>query len=118
MKVVPRLPLGVLPTPLVRAPRLGTRLGAEVWVKRDDLCGFAFGGHKTRVVEVLLADALAGGHDGIVGCGGPASNLCSTLAAGAAHAGLGCTLVLHGGPPDRQRWSARRTPLLPSSRFQ
>jgi D-cysteine desulfhydrase len=83
-------------------------------VKRDDLCGFAFGGHKTRVVEVLLADALAGGHDEIVGCGGPASNLCPTLAAGAAHAGLGCTLVLHGGRPDRvhpnlaamERWGA------------
>ena len=94
-----RFPLAVLPTPLVHARRLSAALDREVWIKRDDLTGFALGGNKVRTLEVLVAEALAGRCDHVVGCGGPASNLCSALAAAAATAGLGCTLVLHGNEP-------------------
>jgi 1-aminocyclopropane-1-carboxylate deaminase/D-cysteine desulfhydrase-like pyridoxal-dependent ACC family enzyme len=94
-----RFPLAVLPTPLVHATRLGAALDREVWIKRDDLTGFALGGNKVRTLEVLMAEALDRGCDHVVGCGGPASNLCSALAAAAATAGLGCTLVLHGNEP-------------------
>jgi 1-aminocyclopropane-1-carboxylate deaminase/D-cysteine desulfhydrase-like pyridoxal-dependent ACC family enzyme len=96
-----RYPLGVLPTPLVPALRLSAALRTEVWVKRDDLIGFAFAGNKTRPLEVLVADALAHGHDILMGCGGPASNFCQGLAAAARVAGLGCHLVLYGEPPGR-----------------
>jgi 1-aminocyclopropane-1-carboxylate deaminase/D-cysteine desulfhydrase-like pyridoxal-dependent ACC family enzyme len=94
-----RFPLAVLPTPLVHASRLSVALDREVWVKRDDLTGFALGGNKVRTLEVLVADALDRRCDHIVGCGGPGSNLCSALAAAAATAGLGCILVLHGNEP-------------------
>jgi 1-aminocyclopropane-1-carboxylate deaminase/D-cysteine desulfhydrase-like pyridoxal-dependent ACC family enzyme len=94
-----RFPLAVLPTPLVHATRLGAALDREVWIKRDDLTGFALGGNKVRTLEVLMAEALDRRCDHVVGCGGPASNLCSALAAAAATAGLGCTLVLHGNEP-------------------
>jgi D-cysteine desulfhydrase len=94
-----RFPLAVLPTPLVRAPRLSAALDREVWIKRDDLTGFALGGNKVRALEVLMAEALDQRCDHVVGGGGPGSNLCSTLAAAAATAGLGCTLVLHGSEP-------------------
>jgi D-cysteine desulfhydrase len=94
-----RFPLAVLPTPLVHAPRLSAVLDREVWIKRDDLTGFALGGNKVRALEVLVAEALDQRCDHVVGCGGPGSNLCSTLAAAAATAGLGCTLVLHGNEP-------------------
>jgi 1-aminocyclopropane-1-carboxylate deaminase/D-cysteine desulfhydrase-like pyridoxal-dependent ACC family enzyme len=94
-----RFPLAVLPTPLVHAPRLSAALDREVWIKRDDLTGFALGGNKVRTLEVLVAEALARRCDHVVGCGGPGSNLCSALAAAAATAGLGCTLVLHGNEP-------------------
>jgi 1-aminocyclopropane-1-carboxylate deaminase/D-cysteine desulfhydrase-like pyridoxal-dependent ACC family enzyme len=94
-----RFPLAVLPTPLVPAPRLSAALEREVWIKRDDLTGFAFGGNKVRALEVLVAQALDQRCDHVVGCGGPASNLCSALAAAATAAGVGCTLVLHGGEP-------------------
>lgn len=94
-----RFPLAVLPTPLLQAPRLSAALGREVWVKRDDLTGFALGGNKVRPLEVLLADALDQECDHVVGCGGPSSNLCSALAAAAATAGIACTLVLYGGQP-------------------
>jgi 1-aminocyclopropane-1-carboxylate deaminase/D-cysteine desulfhydrase-like pyridoxal-dependent ACC family enzyme len=94
-----RFPLAVLPTPLVHAPRLSAALDREVWIKRDDLTGFALGGNKVRTLEVLVAEALDHRCDHLVGCGGPGSNLCSALAAAAATAGLGCTLVLHGKEP-------------------
>ena len=94
-----RFPLAVLPTPLVHAPRLSSAVGRDVWIKRDDLTGFAFGGNKVRPLEVLVADALDRRCDHVVGCGGPGSNLCSALAASAATAGLGCTLVLYGAEP-------------------
>jgi 1-aminocyclopropane-1-carboxylate deaminase/D-cysteine desulfhydrase-like pyridoxal-dependent ACC family enzyme len=94
-----RFPLAVLPTPLVHARRLSTALDREVWIKRDDLTGFALGGNKVRALEVIVAEALEQRCDHVVGCGGPASNLCSALAAAAATAGLDCTLVLHGSEP-------------------
>jgi D-cysteine desulfhydrase len=94
-----RFPLAVLPTPLVHAPRLGAALERDVWIKRDDLTGFALGGNKVRALEVLVADALDQQCDHVVGCGGPGSNLCSALAAATAAAGLACTLVLHGTEP-------------------
>jgi 1-aminocyclopropane-1-carboxylate deaminase/D-cysteine desulfhydrase-like pyridoxal-dependent ACC family enzyme len=99
VKAPDRFPLAVLPTPLVPAPRLSAALDREIWVKRDDLTGFAFGGHKVRPLEVLVADALAQGADHLVGTGGPGSNLCTALAAAAAVAGLACTVVLYGAPP-------------------
>jgi 1-aminocyclopropane-1-carboxylate deaminase/D-cysteine desulfhydrase-like pyridoxal-dependent ACC family enzyme len=102
VKAPDRFPLAVLPTPLVPAPRLSAALDREVWLKRDDLTGFAFGGNKVRTLELLVADALAIGADHLVGTGGPGSNLCTALAAAAATAGLGCTLVLYGAPPAEE----------------
>lgn len=89
-----RLPLAILPTPLVRARRLD-----GLYVKRDDLTGFAGAGHKARPLEFLLGAALAGGHDVLVTGGGPGSNFCAAAAAAASAAGIGCELVLYGDPP-------------------
>ena len=59
---LPRTPLAVLPTPLVAAPRLAAALGTgPLLVKRDDLTGFAFGGNKARLLEFLVAAAVADG---------------------------------------------------------
>jgi D-cysteine desulfhydrase len=95
----PRFPLALLPTPLVPARRLGEALEREIWIKRDDLTGFALGGNKVRTLEVLVADALARGCDHLVGSGGPGSNLAPALAAAAGTAGIGCTIVLFGSEP-------------------
>ncbi|MEA2618118.1 MAG: D-cysteine desulfhydrase [Chloroflexota bacterium] len=95
-----RLRLAVLPTPLVRLERLEQALGSPpLWCKRDDLCGFALAGNKTRPLEFLVGDALATGCDVLLTGGGPASSWCQGTAAAAAVAGLGCTLVLYGGEP-------------------
>jgi D-cysteine desulfhydrase len=100
VKELPRFPLAALPTPLRRAPRLEEALGAPpIWVKRDDLVGFALAGNKARKLELLVADALAQGCDTLLTGGGPGSNHCQATAAAAAVAGLGCRLVLYGDEP-------------------
>ena len=54
---LPRVRLAHLPTPLDHCPRFGRAIGAvDVWIKRDDLTGLAFGGNKTRQLEFLFAD--------------------------------------------------------------
>ena len=97
--VAARFRLAALPTPLIPAPRLAEVLGAgALFVKRDDLTGFAFAGNKARPLEFLLADALAEGADTLVTGGAPGSNFCAAAAAAARRAGLRCELVLAGGP--------------------
>ncbi|HXF71454.1 MAG TPA: pyridoxal-phosphate dependent enzyme, partial [Actinomycetota bacterium] len=99
MSPPPRFPLAHLPTPLVPAERLGRATGGSVWVKRDDLTGFALGGNKARKLEYAVGEALRLGADVLVTGGGPRSNHVRAAAAAAAAAGLGCQVVLYGEPP-------------------
>jgi 1-aminocyclopropane-1-carboxylate deaminase/D-cysteine desulfhydrase-like pyridoxal-dependent ACC family enzyme len=98
---VPRVPLGIFPTPLQRVESLsgGTDL-RDLLLKRDDLTGFAWGGNKVRALEYVLADALALGADTIVVAGGPTSNFAALLAIAASGHGLAVTQVCYGEPRD------------------
>jgi 1-aminocyclopropane-1-carboxylate deaminase/D-cysteine desulfhydrase-like pyridoxal-dependent ACC family enzyme len=99
----PRFPLAILPTPLVRAGRLERALRCPpLYVKRDDMSGFALGGNKVRKLEYLIGEARLQGCDTIVTGGGPGSNHCMTTAAAARVAGMACELVLFGTPPAHQ----------------
>lgn len=99
---LPRFPLAHLPTALEPLPRLSAALGGpQLWIKRDDLTGLAFGGNKTRKLEYLLAEAQAHGARMLITMGAPQSNHCRQTAAAAARAGLACTLVLRGSAPAR-----------------
>ncbi|MBV9279876.1 MAG: pyridoxal-phosphate dependent enzyme [Chloroflexi bacterium] len=94
---VNRFPLATLPTPLIRARRLEAAIHSPpLYIKRDDLIGFALAGNKARKLELLVADARAGGCDTLVTGGGPDSNHCQATAAAARVAGLGCCLILYG----------------------
>jgi D-cysteine desulfhydrase len=86
--------------------------GPQLWVKRDDLTGFAFGGNKVRGLEFLLADALAHGADTLVTGAGPQSNHVRATAAAAAHAGLAMVAVYFGTPPVSTEGNYRLTRLL------
>ena len=87
--VIPaKVPLCLLPTPLHRLDRLSAELGIDLWIKRDDLTGFAMGGNKGRKLEYLLADALAQKAEVIVTCGAAQSNFVRQLGAACAVAGL------------------------------
>jgi 1-aminocyclopropane-1-carboxylate deaminase/D-cysteine desulfhydrase-like pyridoxal-dependent ACC family enzyme len=97
---LPRYPLGHFPTPLEPAARFSKALGGpEIYIKRDDCTGLAFGGNKTRHNEFLIADALRQGADIIVWGAGVQSNNCRQTAAACAKAGLDIHLVLGRGGP-------------------
>jgi len=97
---LPRADLGVWPTPLHRAPRLGAASGtSELYIKRDDLATIGMGGNKVRSLEYLLGDAVSQGADTIIAAGGLQSNLCRLAAAGAAKLGLACVLVHNDNRP-------------------
>ena len=95
-----RIRLATLPTPLAAAPRLAQALRAgSLYVKRDDLTGFAFGGNKARPLEFLAGAATADRADTLITGGAPGSNFCAAAAAAAVRTGLRCELVLAGQPP-------------------
>lgn len=84
----PRVELARYPTPLEPLPRLGAGLGRSLYVKRDDELGPGLGGNKTRKLEYLLAEALAGGYRKVVTFGGLQSNHARLTAAAARRCGL------------------------------
>jgi L-cysteate sulfo-lyase len=95
---LPRVRLAHLPTPLDHCPRLSAALGGpNIWIKRDDLTGLAFGGNKTRQLEFVFADILAQGADTVVAGAYTQSNWCRQITAAARKLGLEVALVLlHG----------------------
>ncbi|MFC5996345.1 1-aminocyclopropane-1-carboxylate deaminase/D-cysteine desulfhydrase [Pseudonocardia hispaniensis] len=96
---LPRVRLGLLPTPLMRAARLEAALGCgPLLVKRDDLIGFGVAGNKARPLEFLLGAARARGAEVLVTGGGPGSNFCAAAALAARSAGMACELVVWGEP--------------------
>lgn len=97
---IPRVRLACLPTPLQRCPRLSADLGVDLWVKRDDLTGLAFGGNKTRNLEFRMAEAVQAGADALVFGVEITSNSARQTAAAANALGLPLVLVLRGEPDD------------------
>jgi D-cysteine desulfhydrase family pyridoxal phosphate-dependent enzyme len=91
----PRKELIHRPTPWRRLDRLTKELGGpEIWVKRDDLTGLAFGGNKARKLEFIIADALNKGADTIITWASVQSNWCLQTAAAARRFGLRPVLIL------------------------
>ena len=91
---IPRVRLGVFPTPLYKLEAISARYGRNIWIKRDDLCGVALGGNKVRKLEFLLAQAQADGCDTVFTTGGAQSNHAMLTAACAARLGMDCKLFL------------------------
>ena len=92
---IPRTRLWKEPTPLELLPNLSTAIGAkEVWVKRDDCNGLAFGGNKVRQMEYYLGDASAQGADTLLITGAVQSNFVRTAAAACAKHGFQCHVQL------------------------
>ena len=96
-----RLSWSRLPTPIQKLTRVSLELGANVYVKRDDLTGFVTGGNKIRKLDFLYREALDQGATAVISCGGVQSNHCRAVAAVAAQYGLECILILRGERPAK-----------------
>jgi 1-aminocyclopropane-1-carboxylate deaminase/D-cysteine desulfhydrase-like pyridoxal-dependent ACC family enzyme len=94
-----RIKLGYFPTPLEPLPRLSAVLGGPpIYIKRDDLTGLAFGGNKTRMLELSLAEGIARGANTVVFGAAVQSNYCRQLSAACAKLGWEVHLLLR---PER-----------------
>lgn len=75
--------------------------GPEIWLKRDDLTGFALGGNEVRKLEMVAADALQSGADTLVAtvqnC---KSSRLRVMSAVAARLGLKAVAVVSEGLAD------------------
>ncbi len=102
---IPRVTLGLFPTPLQEAPRLSAAAGIPIWLKRDDLTAVGLGGNKVRALEFLLGAAMEDGCDVLVTGSGPQSNWALLAALAARRCGLesGALLVR-----ERTRGGARQ----------
>ncbi len=89
----PVVTLGEGSTPLVRAPRLSARLGAEVWLKWEG--ANPTGSFKDRGMTVAVAKALEDGAAAVV-CAST-GNTSASAAAYAARAGLPALVLLPAG---------------------
>lgn len=93
-----KVDLIVAPTPLHHLPNLSKELGIDLWIKRDDLTGFALGGNKGRKLEFLIADALKQGADVVIGMGASQSNFLRQLAGACTKYGLKSAAAVMGLP--------------------
>ena len=91
---LPRVSLGLYPTPFYKLEAISAKYGKNIYIKRDDLCGVALGGNKVRKLEFLLADAKAKGCDVVFTTGGAQSNHAMLTAACAARLGMKPILIL------------------------
>jgi D-cysteine desulfhydrase/L-cysteate sulfo-lyase len=91
----PRVELIHRPTPLRKLERLTAELGwPEIYIKRDDLTGLAFGGNKSRKLEFIIRDALDKQCATMITWGRLQSNWCLQTAVAATKHGLKTILVL------------------------
>lgn len=80
--------------PITPLQRLFTdERGNELWMKRDDLLPFCFGGNKARIAAELVDDMLARGMNHMIAYGNARSNLCRALSNLCAARGLPCTVL-------------------------
>ena len=95
IKKFPRVELIHRPTPLRKLERLTEALGGpEIYIKRDDLTGLAFGGNKSRKLEFIVRDMLDKGRDSVITWGSLQSNWCLQTAAAAVKHGIKPVLAL------------------------
>jgi D-cysteine desulfhydrase family pyridoxal phosphate-dependent enzyme len=92
----PKTKLAFTPTPFYKLKNISDDLNCNLYCKRDDLTGFAFGGNKVRKMEYLIADVIEKQADTIVTSGAYQSNFCRITAAAGAYAQLDVQVVLGG----------------------
>ena len=102
LDALPRQNFVAATPPLLPAAHLNEIIGGpELWIKRDDLIPFGFGGNKIRGLDMLIADALDKGADTIISGAGTLSNHVRAVAMSAAAKNLNCIAVYWGEAPQR-----------------
>jgi D-cysteine desulfhydrase len=84
---------------MIKTPiqELGELYNNQIFVKREDLIPFSFGGNKARKAILFFEEIDAGDYDYVVTYGGSHSNHCRVVANMAASRGLKCVII---GPEE------------------
>jgi len=98
---VKKCSVGILNTPIQKLSNLSDRLGIQLYIKRDDLNGLAFGGNKLRKLDYFMYDAQQQGATRIITYGSNQSNHGRLTAAAAAKYGMKCAILMDEMPPER-----------------
>ncbi|MCQ2397613.1 MAG: pyridoxal-phosphate dependent enzyme [Lentisphaeria bacterium] len=72
---------------------LGTEAGCRLFVKREDLLPFSFGGNKARKAELFFQELAKEGADCVVTYGSSSSNHCRVVSNKAASLGMPCWII-------------------------
>lgn len=72
---------------------LGSLFDNNVYIKRDDLIPFSFGGNKARKARLFFREIDAGDYDTVVTYGSGSSNHCRIIANMASARGIGCVVI-------------------------
>jgi len=92
---IPRIPLGIFPTPVRPLRRLGNGI---LWIKRDDLSSAVYGGNKIRKLEYILAEVKKRKAGHVITFGGIGTNHGLATAIFCNQLGIACTLLLFWQP--------------------
>jgi 1-aminocyclopropane-1-carboxylate deaminase/D-cysteine desulfhydrase-like pyridoxal-dependent ACC family enzyme len=94
---IPRLGIHRTPTPLSR--RAVGRAGQEIWIKRDDRCGFGRGGSQARKIDFFVRELLDRDRDHVVTLATNVTNLAHDLTPLLREHGIGWTIFVTDDPP-------------------
>lgn len=72
---------------------LGEYKGNHLWMKREDLIPFSFGGNKARKVQLFFQEIDRGGFDCVVTYGSGSSNHCRVVANECGRRGMECFII-------------------------
>ncbi len=93
----------ILPTPLYQLENLSRELKSNVYIKRDDMTGMAFGGNKLRKLDYLVKEAKDAGYTTLMTFGGTQTNHGRQTAAVACKFGMKSIIIanMHDqAPPE------------------
>jgi len=96
-----KIETGFLNTPIHKLENLSKKYGVNIYIKRDDMTGFAMGGNKLRKLDYLLKDALDNNCNVLLTYGGAQTNHGRLTAAVAARFGLKCGIIMDGPAPKK-----------------
>ena len=93
---------GEMEIPNGRIEYLREYCGSSIYIKRDDLIPFSFGGNKVRIAEELLKEIRSGGYTALISYGSPTSNMNRAAADLAKREGLKCYVIIKLDEDRRQ----------------
>lgn len=96
-----RIETGFYNTPIHKLENLSKKYGMNIYIKRDDMTGYACGGNKLRKLDYLLKDALDKNCTVLLTYGGAQTNHGRLTAAVAARFNLKCGIIMDGPAPKK-----------------